>query len=107
MSAGDNLRRTVLSLDAPVSEEGTRLEELVAGDDNPEVTTTERSVAKTLLDACNSLPTAERRAVSMRYLDDMKLREVGVKLGVSESRVCQLCKSGIKRLRTRVDLQAA
>lgn len=95
-------RRVVLSLSAPMTAEGFALEDLVAGDDDPEANVARKDLAEQVRAACDELPVIEASAIRMRYLADMKLREVGAEMGVSESRVCQLCKAGIERIRREV-----
>ena len=53
-------------------------------------------------DALERLPEREKTALALYYLQEMSLKEVGSVLGVTESRACQLCGQGIKRLRTRL-----
>lgn len=55
-----------------------------------------------LADAISSLPERERMVVSMYYDDELNLREIGVVLGVSESRVCQIQSQAMLRLRARM-----
>lgn len=98
----DEERRGMLSLDAPVCEDGSRLEELVTSATDTEEELGRQRAAERVREACDTLPPVERRAVALRFFDDMRLREVGELLGVSESRVCQLCKSATDRLRRRL-----
>ena len=95
-------RRTVLSLSAPLTIDGFSLEDVVAGEDDPEANAAHNDLAERVRAACEDLPVVEADAIRLRYLADLKLREVGAELGVSESRVCQLCKAGIERLRREV-----
>jgi hypothetical protein len=53
-----------------------------------------------LVDALSRLPERERLMMRLYYEDDFNLREIGDVLGVSESRVCQLHKQAVHRLRT-------
>lgn len=100
--------RKVLSLDAPATEDGSMLVELVAGEGDDVVTTWEHhEMVEELKDELERLPDSERIALTLYYFHEMKLREVGGELGVSESRVCQLCKQGIARLRKRLHIRLA
>ncbi|NCG18050.1 MAG: FliA/WhiG family RNA polymerase sigma factor [Rhodobacterales bacterium] len=60
-----------------------------------------------VLHAIRYLPERERTAVSMYYLHELSLKEIGKVLGVTESRACQLRSQGIKRLRFRLRKTAA
>lgn len=54
--------------------------------------------------AISNLPERERLVMKLYYEEDLNLREIGDMLGVSESRVCQLHKQAVGRLRnTLVD----
>jgi RNA polymerase sigma factor for flagellar operon FliA len=43
-----------------------------------------------MADAVESLPRQERLVVSMYYMDDMRLKEIGDVLGLSESRISRI-----------------
>jgi RNA polymerase sigma factor for flagellar operon FliA len=53
-------------------------------------------------DAIGNLPERERLVMSMYYDDELNLKEIGVVLGISESRVCQLHGQALVRLRARL-----
>jgi RNA polymerase sigma factor for flagellar operon FliA len=50
----------------------------------------------------DTLPEREKNVLSMYYNNEMTLKEIGLVLGVSESRVCQLHSQAVLRLRARV-----
>lgn len=52
--------------------------------------------------AIEDLPERERLVMSLYYGDEMNLKEIGLVLGVSESRVSQLHGQAVTRLRTRL-----
>lgn len=49
------------------------------------------------------LPERERLVVALYYDEELNLREIGVVLGVSESRVCQIHSQAMCRLRARME----
>ncbi len=49
------------------------------------------------------LPERERLVMSLYYDEELNLREIGVVLGVSESRVCQIHSQALIRLRARME----
>ncbi len=55
-----------------------------------------------LADAILHLPERERLVLTLYYYEGLTLKEIGVVLDVSESRVCQLHTKAIARLRTRL-----
>ncbi len=55
-----------------------------------------------LTDAINLLPEREKLVLALYYDEEMNLKEIGSVLGVSESRVCQICNQAMVRLRSRL-----
>ncbi len=55
-----------------------------------------------LANAINNLPKRERLVMSLYYVDDLNLREIGKILEVSESRVSQIHSQAVLRLRSRL-----
>lgn len=53
-----------------------------------------------LQDAIDSLPERERLVISLSYVEELSLREIGYALGVSESRVSQIRSSAVVQLRS-------
>jgi RNA polymerase sigma factor for flagellar operon FliA len=51
-----------------------------------------------LAEAIKTLPDAERLAITLYYMEDLRLKEIGCVLNLSESRVCRLLKSAELRL---------
>jgi RNA polymerase sigma factor for flagellar operon FliA len=73
-------------------------------EDGPETEVLERLIAEEeraqLASAMEKLPERYRRLLALYYQEEMTLKEIGLILGVSESRVCQLHAQVIARLRT-------
>jgi RNA polymerase sigma factor for flagellar operon FliA len=55
-----------------------------------------------LIQAIEGLPERERLVMSLYYSDELNLKEIGVVLKVTESRVCQLHGQALVRLRARL-----
>ncbi len=55
-----------------------------------------------LIEAVEDLPERERMVMGMYYEQDMNLKEIGVVLGVTESRVSQLHSQAVARLRVKL-----
>ena len=49
-----------------------------------------------------TLPDREALVIRMYYQEDLNMREIGVRLGCSESRVCQLHAKALIRLKSRL-----
>ena len=95
--------RTLLSLDAPVGEDNpTPMIEQIPGEDDTAQYWLNEEMKEEVLKAMQRLPERERTALALYYLHDLSLKETGTVLGVTESRACQLCSQGIKRLRKRL-----
>lgn len=93
-----------LCIDDPIKDSSgseIRLSDVLA-DDNAvssieEVFTQE---TKTILASIiETLPKQERLAVTLYYYEEMNLREAGLTMGLTESRVCQVLKSALDRLK--------
>jgi RNA polymerase sigma factor for flagellar operon FliA len=55
-----------------------------------------------LAGAIQELPERERLVMSMYYQDELNLKEIGLVLKVTESRVCQLHGQALARLKARL-----
>ena len=97
------IRRKV-SLDMPATDDGTILlvDTLPQRDPTAEEGLIERQRVTQTAYHVSNLPERQRRAVSLYYLQGLRLREVGDQLGVTESRACQLIKEAERRLKTRL-----
>jgi RNA polymerase sigma factor for flagellar operon FliA len=62
-----------------------------------------------LIDAIESLPEKERMVLTLYYYEELTMKEIGLTLGVVESRISQLHSSALRRIRPmlRVGAQAA
>lgn len=95
--------KPLLSLDAPVGNENpTPLIEQVSGGPDAMERWQREELKEVVLQNLNRLPERERTAVSLYYLHELSLKEVGKVLGVTESRACQLCSQGVKRMRFKM-----
>ena len=95
--------RKLVSLSAPIGAEGISLVDLIMSD-GPMA---DEALGSRELQAmaCNevlSLPERERIAVEMYYFKGCTLKEIGDRLGVTESRACQLRSAAIRRLKKRM-----
>ena len=76
--------------------------EAVHGDMEPEREVTESLREEALSDAIKELPEKEQLMMSMYYVEGMNLKEIGLVLEVSESRVSQIHGQAIARLKTKL-----
>ena len=73
----------------------------------PEAIVEESQMMEALTDAIDSLPERDRLVISLYYVDELNLREIGEVLGVSESRVSQILSANVKKLRAQLSAGAA
>jgi len=55
-----------------------------------------------LAEAITTLPDREQLVMSLYYEQELNLKEIGLVLGVTESRVCQIHGQALIRLRSRM-----
>ncbi len=92
----------LLSLDAPVDDDGTPLADRISDDEAPLVDRwCDAELRQEVREAIGNLPGKEGAVVAAYYLQGMTLKEIGARLGVTESRACQLRGQGVRRLRYR------
>ena len=73
------------------------------GDVNePEANLEGGQMIEALAESIESLPEREKTIVSLYYVEEMNLREIGAVLDISESRVSQVLSSTIKKLRQKL-----
>jgi RNA polymerase sigma factor FliA len=70
----------------------------------PEVIVEEGQFMQVLVGAIDELPERERLVVSLYYVDELNLKEIGQVLSVSESRVSQILSGVVKKLRKQLQL---
>ncbi|GAB7140154.1 FliA/WhiG family RNA polymerase sigma factor [Deferribacterales bacterium RsTz2092] len=93
----------VVRLDNPIDEGGPSLADTVAGTTaSPEDEAIRNSLINALTVVIDSLPSNERTVVSLRYFEDLNMKEIAEVLGVTESRVSQLHSSALVRARKRL-----
>lgn len=85
----------MLSWDGTGEPVGTRLD---GGRDDPGRRLERAEQEQLLTQAVEALPERERLVVTLYYLEDMRLKEIGVVLGLSESRVSRLLSAALFHL---------
>ena len=58
---------------------------------------------KILTKAIDHLPERERQVIALYYLEELTMKEIGAVLGVTESRISQLCTQALLRLRNKLN----
>ncbi|MDC0640968.1 RNA polymerase sigma factor FliA [Porticoccaceae bacterium] len=70
----------------------------------PEAQIAEEQFMASLVDSIETLPERERTVISLYYVEEMNLKEIGAVLDVSESRVSQILSSSVKKLRHHLNV---
>ncbi len=70
----------------------------------PEVIVEEAEFMEAVVQAIEELPERERMVMSLYYVEELNLKEIGEVLGVSESRVSQILSAVVKKLRQNLQI---
>lgn len=84
------------------SEEGYLDRNMPSNDVEPLEKLRDLRFRRSLIEAIGNLPEREKQVMSMYYEREMHLKEIGLVLGVTESRVSQLHSQAVARLRTKL-----
>lgn len=98
------------SLDVECNEDGADTEvDFVAApsSENPLAVCIDRQAREQLAAALDTLPEKERLVLTLSYYEGFTLREIGLTLGVVESRVSQIRSSALRRIRRSIVQRAA
>lgn len=70
----------------------------------PDVQVEEAEFMQAVVDAIDHLPEREKLVMSLYYVEELNLKEIGEVLGVTESRVSQILSSVVKKLRSQLQV---
>ena len=75
-----------------------------SANNEPEANMAREQFMDSLMSSIDSLPERDRTVISLYYVEEMNLKEIGAVLEVSESRVSQILSSSIKKLRQNLEI---
>lgn len=78
----------------------TNVEELSRDENNPEQLTQNKQREEGLRNAVSKLNQAEQNVINFRFHRELRLKEIGQKLNLSEARIHQLEKSALRKLKS-------
>ena len=99
----DTLGSRLFSLDELIEGDNGKDALLKGATDDPANDALKERLAGAIAGAIADLPERERMVLSLYYDDELNLKEIGLVLEVSESRVSQILSQATKRLRARLD----
>ncbi len=94
---------TILSLDDQILDMIGDSSTLHSEFETPEEYTIAEELKSLLAQAIDELPDKEKKVVSLYYFDELTLKEIGMVIGVSESRVSQLHSRALIKLKNRLN----
>jgi RNA polymerase sigma factor for flagellar operon FliA len=77
-------------------------EQTATADARPDVLLEDAERKKLLIEAITQLPESERVSITLYYMEDLRLKEIGEVLNLSESRVSRLLKSAEHRIEEHI-----
>lgn len=98
----DTVGSRLFSLDEMIDGEGNSDSVLESSADDPAEFTARERMEADIASEIARLPEREKLVLSLYYDDEMNLKEIGLILDVSESRVSQILSQATKRLRSRL-----
>lgn len=98
----DTVGSRLFSLEELLDTEGGAERSLGSMADNPADATAQLRLAQDIGSEIERLPERERLVLSLYYDEELNLKEIGLVLQVSESRVSQILSQATKRLRARL-----
>lgn len=99
---------TITCLDHDDDDDSSRSKQLAQDSNNTPLSHYERAeVRDRLAGAIDQLPERERQVVALYYIEELTMKEIGLVLGVTESRVSQLHTQAVLRLRSKLSYMKA
>ena len=78
------------------------LQAIPSPDEGPDITCLRRETKRLLSEAISELPDKEQQVLALYYYEELTMKDIGVVLGVGESRVSQIHSMALVRLRGKL-----
>jgi RNA polymerase sigma factor for flagellar operon FliA len=99
---------TIICLDQNDDDDNSRSKQLTQDLNKTPLSQYERAeIRDRLASAIDQLPERERQVVALYYIEELTMKEIGLVLGVTESRVSQLHTQAVLRLRSKLSYMKA
>lgn len=92
----------LLRQNAPDAEPSSLIESLCVNDSDPFTSISLEQIRRLLARAITELPEKERLAVTLYYYEELTMKEIGLVMGYTESRISQMHSKAMLRLRTKI-----
>ena len=74
-------------------------------DSQPQEVVEQAEFMEVLVEAIDRLPERDKLVMSLYYVEELNLKEIGEVVGVSESRISQILSSNVKNLRKSLKIE--
>lgn len=98
----DSVGARLFSIEDLSEQDEDALDRVASDEANPLDHVQQESMRKQLIDEIGKLPERERMVLALYYDEELNLKEIGLVLGVTESRVSQIHSQAAMRLRSRL-----
>ncbi|MCL5019218.1 MAG: FliA/WhiG family RNA polymerase sigma factor [Patescibacteria group bacterium] len=93
---------SIVSIEELIYDSSNMQQEIVDSGSTPEKSLFESEIKRLLANAIDDMPEKEKLVLSLYYFDEMNIKEIGLILGVSDSRVSQIHTKALGRLKSKL-----
>ena len=97
------VRKQILMLDSYILDTDESILETIPSEEDPEKAAFRELLVEALKKAIEKLPEREKLVLSLRFERELSLKEIGLVLGVTESRVSQMISSALAKIRRELE----
>ena len=86
-----------------LSDSAERQQEIVCPADTPEISSERNDLIRKMRDCLDQIPSRSRQILTLYFFEGLRLKEIGIRIGVSESRVSRLLEMAKSSLRIAME----